>query len=175
MCRFLILLTFGHHRIDFGFAQDVRPIVPYHRTVTDITENPYHPELGRKRLIEPSAVETDDFLIHGVVEFYVIVPVYARDLTKSSRSGVRVDVTPPLVMSNVSTFFVRSNGRAWSDDPHVLTQSSENVYVNVVRFRNIGIGPVDDETVLRPKDERWEPFHGTTLVTPSCSFQRTVV
>ena len=78
-------------------------------------------------------------------------------------------------MANVSTFFVRSIGRAWRDDPQVLTQSSENVDVNVSRLRDIGVGPVDDETVLRCEDERLEPFHGTTLVPPSCSLQRTVV
>ena len=123
MCRFVILLTFG---------QDVRPVVPYHRTVTDIAEKPYHLVLGRKRLLKPSAVETDDFPIDGVVEFHVIVSVYAQDLTKSSRSGVRVDGTPPLVMLNVSTFFVRSIGRAWRDDPQVLTKTSENADANVL-------------------------------------------
>ena len=100
------------------------------RTVTDITENPYHLVLGRKRLLEPSAVETDDFPIHLVVEFHVIVPVYAENLTKSSRSSVLVDGKPPLVMSNVSTFYVSSVGRAWSDDPHVFPQPSENADAN---------------------------------------------
>ena len=116
MRRFVILLTFGHHRIDFRFAQDVRPVVPDHRTVADITENPYDPILGRKRLLEPSAVQTDDFPIHGAVEFQVRCIIYVLDLTKSDRSSVRVDVPPTIVMTNVFPFIQRP-----IDDAQVLT------------------------------------------------------
>ena len=88
MHRFVILLTFGHHRIDFRFTQDVRPVVADHRTVADIGENPYDPILGRKRLFELSIVQTDDFPIHFTVEFHeIFVPLRVGigfDLTKSS-------------------------------------------------------------------------------------------
>ena len=169
MCRFVILLTFGHHGIDFGFAQDVRPIVADHRTVADITENPYDPILGRKCLLEPSVVQTDDFPIHGAVEFDVRGRIYVLDLTKSSRTGVRVDVPPTLVMSDVFPFIQQP-----IDDTQVLTQSTQNVDVNV-RTVWYGIRPIDDETVLRGEDERLEPFLRVTLVPPSCSLQRIVV
>ena len=169
MRRFVILLTFGHHSIDFRFAQDVRPIVADHRTVADIGENPYDPILGRKRLLEPSVVQTDDFPIYGAVEFQVRCTVYVLDLTKSSRTGVRVDVPPTLVMSDVFPFIQRP-----IDDTQVLTQSAQNVDVNVQAVW-YGIRPVDDETVVRGEDERLEPFLGVTLVPPSCSIQRTVV
>ena len=122
MHRFVILLTFGHHGIDFRFAQNVRPVVPDHRTVTGITENPYDPVLGRKRLLEPSAVQTDDFPIHFTLEFHVIFlprrAVNGFDLTKSSRCSVRVDVPLTIVMSDVFPFFVRSINRSGGDDAH---------------------------------------------------------
>ena len=169
MRRFVILLSFGHHGIDFGFAQDVRPIVAYHRTVADITENPYDPILGRKCLFEPSVVQTDDFPIHRAVEFDVRGRIDVLDLTKSSRTGVRVDVPPTLVMSDVFPFIQQPIG-----DTQVLTQSTQNVDVNVWTVWG-GIRPVDDETVLRGEDERLEPFLRVTLVPPSCSLQRTVV
>ena len=93
-----------------------------HRTVADITENPYDPILGRKRLLEPSVFQTDDFPILVTVEFHVIfVPPRAGnvfDLMKSSRPGVRVDVPPTLVMMDVFPFFVLSFGRFWCDDAH---------------------------------------------------------
>ena len=169
MRRFVILLSFGHHGIDFGFAQHVRPIVADHRTVADITENPYDPILGRKRLFEPSVVQTDDFPIHRAVEFDVWDRIDVLDLTKSSRPGVRVNVPPTLVMSDVFPFIQRP-----IDDTQVLTQSPQNGNVNV-RTVWSGIRPVDDETVLRGEDERLEPFLRVTLVPPSCSLQRTVV
>ena len=169
MCRFVILLSFGHHGIDFGFAQDIRAIVADHRTVADITENPYDPILGRKRLFEPSVVQTDDFPIHGAVEFDVRGRIYVLDLTKSSRTGVRVDVPPTLVMSDVFPFIQQP-----IDDTQVLTQSPQNVGVNVRTVWG-GIRPIDDETVLRGEDERLEPFLGVTLVPPSCSLQCIVV
>ena len=169
MRRFVILLSFGHHGIDFGFALDVRPIVPDHRTVADITEKSYDPILGRKCLFEPSVVQTDDFPIHGAVEFDVRGRIDVLDLTKSSRTGVRVDVPPTLVMSNVFPFIQRT-----IDDTQVLTQSTQNVDVNVWTVWG-GIRPVDHETVLRGEDERLEPFLRVTLVPPSCSLQRTVV
>ena len=148
MRHFVILLSFGHHSIDFRFAQDVRPVVPDHRTVTDITENPYDPILGRKCLLEPSAVHTDDFPIHGAVEFEVRYTVYVLDLTKSGRTGVCVDVPSTLVMSDVFPFIQRP-----IDDTQVLTQSAQNVDVNVWRVLD-GIRPVNDKTVLRGEDER---------------------
>ena len=165
MRRFVILLTFGHHGIDFGFAQDVRPVVPDHRTVADITENPYDPILGRKRLFEPSVVQTDDFPIHPAVEFDVRGRIYVLDLTKSSRTGVRVDVPPTLVMSDIFPFIQRP-----IDDTQVLTQSTQNVDVNVRTVWG-GIRPVDDETVLRGEDERLESlsacYSRSPIVLPS--------
>ena len=169
MRRFVILLSFGHHGIDFGFAQDIRPIVPDHRTVADITEKSYGPILRRKCLLEPSAVQTDDFPIHGAVEFDVRYTVYVLDLTKSSRPGVCVDVPPTLVMSDVFPFIQRPIA-----DTQVSTQSAQNVDVNVRTVWN-GIRLVDDDTVVIGEDERLEPFLGVTLVPPSCSLQRTVV
>ena len=169
MRRFVILLSFGHHGIDFGFAQDVRPIVADDRTVADITEKSYDSILGRKRLFEPSVVQTDDFPIHGAVEFNVRGRIDVLDLTKSSRTGLRVDVPPTLVMSNVFPFIQRP-----IDDTQVFTQSTQNVDVNVWTVWG-GIRLVDDETVLRGEDERLEPFLRVTLVPPSCSLQRTVV
>ena len=169
MRRFVILLSFGRHGIDFGFAQDIRPIVADHRTVADITEKSYDPILGRKRLLESSVVQTDDFPIHGAVEFDVRGSIYVLDLTKSSRTGVRVDVPPTIVMSDVFPFIQRP-----IDDTQVLTQSTQNVDVNVRTVWG-GIRPVDDETVLRGEDERLEPFLCVTLVPPSCSLQRIVV
>ena len=148
MHRFVILLTFGHHSIDFRFAQDVRPVVPDHRTVADITENPYDPILGLKRLLEPSAVQTDDFPIHVVAVFDVRYAIYVIDLTKSSRPSVRVDVPPTIVMTDVFPFIQRP-----IDDAHVLAQSAQNVDVNVRTIWG-DIRPVDDETVLRGEDER---------------------
>ena len=147
MRRFVILLTFGHHGIDFSFAQDVRPVVPDQRTVADINENPYDPILGRKRLLEPSAVQTDDIPIHFVVLFDVGYTVYVIDLTKSSRPSVRVDDHPPIVMTDVFPFIQPI------DDAQVLTQSGQNVDVNVRRVLD-GIRPVDDKTFLRGEDER---------------------
>ena len=38
-----------------------------------------------------------------------------------------------------------------------------------------GIRPIDDETVLRGKDERLEPFLCVTRGPPACSLVRTVV
>ena len=169
MRRFVILLSFGHHGIDFCFSQDIRPIVADHRTVAHITENPYDPILGRKCLLEPSAVQTDDFPIHGAVEFDVRGRIYVLDLTKSSRNGVRVDVPPTLVMSDVFPFIQRPIA-----DTQVSTQSAQNVDVNVRAVWN-GIRPVDDDTVVRGEDERLEPFLGVTLVPLSCSLQCTVV
>ena len=169
MRRFVIQLSFDHQGIDFCFPQDVRPIVADHRTVTDITENPYDPILGRKFKLEPSAVQTDDFPIHGAVEFDVRYTVYVLDSTKSSRTGVRVDVPPTLVMSDIFPFIQRP-----IDYAQALTQSAQNVDVNVRTVWG-GIRPVDDETVLRGEDERLEPFLGVTLVPPSCSLQCTVV
>ena len=148
MRRFVILLTFGHHGIDFRFAQDVRPVVPDHQTVADISENPYDPILGRKRLFEPSAVQIDDFPIHGAVKFQVRCIIYVLDLTKSSRPGVRVDVPPTLVMSDVFPFIQRS-----IDDTQVLSQSAQNVDVNVQSVWD-GIRPIDDDTVVRGEDGR---------------------
>ena len=92
------------------------------RTVADITENPYDPILGRKRLFEPSVVQTDDFPIHRAVEFDVRGRIYVLDPTKSSRTGVRVDVPPTLVMSDVFPFIQQP-----IDDTQVLTQSTPNV------------------------------------------------
>ena len=169
MRRFVILLFFGHHSIDFGFAQDIRPVVADHRTVADITEKSYDSILGRKRLLEPSAVQTDDFPIHGAVEFDVRYTVYVLELTKSSRTAVCVDVSPTLVMTNVFPFIQRRIA-----DTQVSSQSAQNVDVNVGTVWN-GIRPVDDDTVVIGEDERLEPFLGVTLVPSSCSLQRIVV
>ena len=122
MRRFVILLSFGRHGIDFRFAQDVRSVVSDHSTVADIGENPYDPILGRKRLFEPSAVQTNEFPIHFTVEFHeIFVPRSIEigfDLTKSSRPGVRADVPPTLVMTDIFPFFVRSIGCSGGDDAH---------------------------------------------------------
>ena len=169
MRRFVILLTFGHHGIDFGFAQDVRPVVPDHRTVADITEKSYDPILGRKRLFKPSAVQTDDFPIHPTVEFDVRGRIDVLDSPKSSRPGVHVDVPPTLVMSDIFPFIQRS-----IDDTQVLSQSTHNVDVNVCTVWS-GIRPIDDDTVVIGEDERLESFLRVKLVPPACSLQRTVV
>ena len=169
MRRFVMLLTFGHHGIDFRFTQDVRPVVPDHRTVTNITENPYDPILGRKRLFEPSAVQTDDFSIHVVAVFDVKYTVCVIDLTKSGRPGVRVDVSPTIVMTDVFPFIQRP-----IDDAQVLAQSAKNVDVNVRTVWH-GICPIDDEVVVRGEDERLQPFLCVNQVPTTCSLQRIVV
>ena len=80
--------------------------------------------------------------------FDVRYTVYVIDLTKSSRPGVRLDVHPPVVMTDVFPFIQRP-----INDAQVLAQSAQNVDGYVRRVLD-GIRPVDDETVLRGEDER---------------------